>query len=374
MSEVKVEAAQKKGCALFQNFKGDTLGSFVNKILNGTAIAIVVALIPNAVLAALLKSAAASSDFVKHYVQIIAIFQFLTPIMAGFLIGLQFKFKPMQMISVGGAAFIGSGAWKAVVATIGNADPKPIFQLAGIGDLINMMITATLAVVVIKLFGHFFGALEIILLPILVGTVVGYVGFLLLPYVSYITTGIGSLINTFTTLQPLLMSILICISFALLIVCPISTVAIGISFGITGLAAGAAAMGVATTAAFLVWGTMRKNKAGVPLAIALGSMKMMMPNFLNHPVMIIPISLSSIVTGAVVYAFNLLGTPMSSGFGLVGLVGPLASLEANPSMGVLTMLLAWIVIPFVVTFVVQFLFIKVIKLYKDDIFIFKTIA
>lgn len=31
--------------------------------------------------------------------------------MAGFLIGQQFKFNPMQQLAVGGAAYIGSGAW-----------------------------------------------------------------------------------------------------------------------------------------------------------------------------------------------------------------------------------------------------------------------
>ena len=43
---------------------------------------------------------------------------------------------------------------------------------------------------------------------------VGWVGTLTLPYVSMITSLIGQGINSFTTLQPILMSILIAMSFS----------------------------------------------------------------------------------------------------------------------------------------------------------------
>lgn len=152
----------------------ETFSSFINKVLAGTATAIVVALIPNAILATFLKPLlpnATAADFLH----VVAVFQFFTPIMAGFLIGQQFKFNPMQQLAVGGAAYIGSGAWAfnpAIVTAVG----KGGFQLVGIGDLINMMITASLAVLAVKWFGNKFGSLTIILLPIIIGTGVGYLG------------------------------------------------------------------------------------------------------------------------------------------------------------------------------------------------------
>ena len=98
--------------------------NFINNVLNGTAIAIVVALIPNAVLKAALTALQSNYPAIKpylvDYLNIITIFQFFIPVMAGFLIAHQFNMKPMQMIAVGGATFIGSGAWKAVEATIGD--------------------------------------------------------------------------------------------------------------------------------------------------------------------------------------------------------------------------------------------------------------
>lgn len=345
----------------------ETFSSFMNKVLAGTAIAIVVALIPNAILATFLKPLlpnAAAAEFL-HIVQV---FQFFTPIMAGFLIGQQFKFNPMQQLAVGGAAYIGSGAW-AYTEVVQKGVATGTFQLRGIGDLINMMITASLAVLAVKYFGNKFGSLTIILLPIIIGTGVGYIGWKLLPYVSYVTTLIGQGINSFTTLQPILMSILIAVAFSLIIVSPISTVAIGLAIGLNGMAAGAASMGIASTAAVLVWATLKVNKSGVPIAIALGAMKMMMPNFLKHPIMAIPMVVTAAISSLTVPLFNLVGTPASSGFGLVGAVGPIASLAGGSS--VLIIILAWIVVPFAVAFAAYKVAKDILKLYKEDIFVFE---
>lgn len=345
----------------------ETFSSFMNKVLAGTAIAIVVALIPNAILATFLKPLlpnAAAAEFL-HIVQV---FQFFTPIMAGFLIGQQFKFNPMQQLAVGGAAYIGSGAW-AYTEVVQKGVTTGTFQLRGIGDLINMMITASLAVLAVKYFGNKFGSLTIILLPIIIGTGVGYIGWKLLPYVSYVTTLIGQGINSFTTLQPILMSILIAVAFSLIIVSPISTVAIGLAIGLNGMAAGAASMGIESTAAVLVWATLKVNKSGVPIAIALGAMKMMMPNFLKHPIMAIPMVVTAAISSLTVPLFNLVGTPASSGFGLVGAVGPIASLAGGSS--VLIIILAWIVVPFAVAFAAHKVSKDILKLYKEDIFVFE---
>lgn len=345
----------------------ETFSSFMNKVLAGTAIAIVVALIPNAILATFLKPLLPNT-VAAEFLHIVQVFQFFTPVMAGFLIGQQFKFNPMQQLAVGGAAYIGSGAW-AYTEVIQKGVATGTFQLKGIGDLINMMITAALAVLAVKWFGDKFGSLTIILLPIIIGTGVGYIGWKLLPYVSYVTTLIGQGINSFTTLQPILMSILIAIAFALLIVSPISTVAIGLAIGLNGMAAGAASMGIASTTAVLVWATLKVNKSGVPIAIALGAMKMMMPNFLKHPVMAIPMMMTAIVSSLTVPMFNLIGTPASSGFGLVGAVDPIASLAGGSNIVII--IIAWLVIPFGVAFVAHKLCKDILKLYKEDIFVFE---
>lgn len=346
----------------------ETISSFILKILNGTTIAIVVALIPNAILATFLKPIA-SNSIAANFLHIVQVFQFFTPIMAGFLIAMQFKFNPIQAACVAGASYIGSGAWKFVEVTM-SGEAKSIFQLAGIGDVINTMLTAALAVLAIQWIGNRLGSLNLVLLPIIVGAGVGFIGTLTLPYVSMITSVIGQGINSFTSLQPILMSILIAVSFSIIIISPISTVAIGLAIGLNGLSSASAGMGVAAAAAFLVWATMRRNKAGVPLAIGLGAMKMMMPNFLTNPIMALPVAITAAISSLSVPLLGMVGTPGSAGFGFVGLVSPLAALNGG-GINVLTMILTWIVVPFAVGYIVNKVMCDVLHVYNDEIFIFK---
>ena len=347
----------------------ESFGQFVLKILNGTTIAIVVALIPNAILATFIKPFPDCAPLMEFYHTIVA-FQFLTPVMAGFLIAHQFKFNPIQMATVAGATFIGSGAWKFVPAATVADKTAPLYQLAGIGDIINVMICAALTVAVVRAIGNKLGSLTIVLLPIIAGAGMGFVGWKILPYVSQITFFIGQIINTFTTLQPWLMCMLIAASFSIIIISPLSTVAIGIAIGLTGMASAAAGMGVGACAAMLVWACARVNKAGVPIAVALGAMKMMMPNFMTRPVMAIPAALTAAISALTIPLWEMGGTPASSGFGLVGFVSPLAALSVG-NVNIIQILIAWVVIPFAVGFVVNKVLCDVVHLYDKDLFKFK---
>ena len=352
-----------------ENTQKETLKSFILKVLNGTTIAIVVGLIPNAILATFLKPFP-DAQFAMEFLHIVQVFQSFVPIMAGFLIANQFKLNPMQMVAVGGATYLGSGAWRYVPEVTIGEKTTALFQLAGIGDVINLMLTAALAVLAVKYIGGKFGSLTIVLLPIVVGTGVGYIGWKLLPYVSKITFIIGQGINTFTNLQPILMCMLIAVSFALIIVSPISTVAIGLAIGLTGMSSAAAGMGVATTAAFLVWATARVNNAGVPLAIGLGAMKMMMTNFLTHPIMAVPLAICAAISSISVPLLEMGGTPGSAGFGLVGFVSPLAALNSS-SISVLMLIITWVVVPFALGYIVNKVCCDMLHLYEKEIFVFK---
>ena len=327
---------------------------FLNKVLAGTATGIIVGLIPNAVLAAILKLFGENTLAVT-ITQMAVIFQLATPLLIGALIAVQFGFKPMQMLVVAGAAFVGSGVVKF------NPDTATYIG-AGTGDIINTMITASIAVGMILLIGEKFGSVAIVATPIVVGIGAGLIGYYLYPYVTKIT-------NTFTTLQPILMSILIACSFAFLIISPISTVAIGMAIQLNGVSAGAAAMGVAATTVVLVVNSWKVNKPGVTLAIALGAMKMMMPNLFRKPIILVPCLFTAIISAIPVALFSVSGTPASAGFGLVGLVGPLASLDAG--LSIILLLISWFVVPIVAAFVGQILFEKILKLYdRKDVFEF----
>ncbi|OJG18569.1 membrane protein [Enterococcus canis] len=250
-----------------------TAKDYLNKVLAGTATGVVVALIANAILSEIFKFLTTYNEIFQSMLDVVVVMQFIAPVIIGVLVGMQFALNPMQCTLIGAAAFLGSGAYVV---------QDGVVSMVGIGDLINIMLICALAAFVTRLIGNKLGSLTILLLPIIVGAGVGFVGLLALPYVRLITVGIGNMINSFTNLQPFVMSILICISFAILIISPISTVAIGIAIGVAGLGAGAAAVGVTACTAILVIGSMKVNEKGVTLAILLGAMKMMIPNLIKY--------------------------------------------------------------------------------------------
>ncbi|SEK56260.1 hypothetical protein SAMN04488700_0873 [Carnobacterium iners] len=332
---------------------------YLNKVLSGTASGIVIGLIANAILGSVFKALIPYGSIFVLLASVVMIMQFITPVIIGVLVGLQFKLNGMESVVVGAAAFLGSGAYKVTETGV---------QLVGIGDLINVMLISAIAVFVTRLLQGKLGSLTLILMPIIVSVGVGTLGLIILPYVGIITSTIGSVINSFTSLQPLLMTILIAIAFSIIIISPISTVAIGIAIGVTGLGAGAAAVGITACTAILVIGSLRINKTGTTLAILLGAMKMMIPNLIKHPKIVIPVVINAFFSGIGVYMLTIQGTPQSAGFGIVGLVGPIQSFNMGASL--ISVLLAYFVIPFVGGFIIDFVCTKVLHLYEHDIFEF----
>lgn len=339
---------------------------FFNRVLSGTATGIIVGLIPNAVLAAILNLFG-DNPVALFITQAVVIFQVATPLLIGALIALQFKFNPLDMAIVAGASYVGSG----VTAFNSTAEA---YLSKGTGDLINTMITASIAILITMLIGEKLGSVKIVLAPILIGAGSGIIGLLILPYVSGITAAIGSMINSFTNLQPILMSALIASFFAILIISPISTVAIGMAIQLNGVSAGAAAMGVAATTIVLVVHSWKTNKSGITIAIACGAMKMMMPNLFRHPIILLPAVLTAIVSSIPVALFQVSGTPKSAGFGLVGLVGPLTSIDmGDTSISLILALIVWFVIPIVTALLTRQIFGKMLHLY-DEKEVFKYLA
>lgn len=339
--------------------------SFLFKVLNGVALGIVVGLIPNAILGELFKYLTQYHPFFGTLLNVVVGIQFTVPVIVGVLIAMQFKLNPLQTVIVGTAAFVGSGA--AVFQ-------DKAWMLVGIGDLINTMITASVSILIILWIKDRLGSLNIILLPIIAGGLAGLIGILSLPYVKLITSSLGQLVNSFTNLQPVVMCILIAVVFSILIVSPISTVAIAIAIGISGMASGAANLGVAAAATMLAIGSIRVNQSGVTIAILMGAMKMMMPNLIKYPIIMLPITITAAVSGLMGALFNIQGTPASAGFGYAGLVGPINALkfmEGNLIMNLGVLAICYIVVPVAVGLIVHNLCLKM-KVYPKEVFKFQT--
>ena len=95
------------------------------------------------------------------------------------------------------------------------------------------------------------------------------------------------MINSFTELNPLLMSILICVTYSLLMVTPISFIATAIS--LDGLGSGAANMGIVAACVTFIFGSW-VNSAGVNIVLLIGAAKMI-PVYLKHLIIMIPLAI-----------------------------------------------------------------------------------
>ena len=169
------------------------------------------------------------------------------------------------------------------------------------------------------------------------------------------------------------MSILIAMAFAIIIITPVSTVGIALAISLSGIGSGAAAMGVVATTIVLLINSWRVNKPGVTIAIALGAMKGMMPSVFAKPVTMLPFLLTAAISGIPVALFNIQGTPVTAGFGYIGLVSPIQSMVKDPSVPASVMnhfinpivaLIAWLIVPISAGFIAQFVFSKLLKLYS----------
>lgn len=123
------------------------------------------------------------------------------------------------------------------------------------------------------------------------------------------------------------MGVLMGMAFALLIVSPISTVGIATAISLSGIASGAANLGIVAAGFALAIYGWYANSVGTSIAHFLGSPKMQMANLLAKPKLFLPVCLIAGILSSLGALFQVNGTPMSAGFGFSGLVGPLATLE-----------------------------------------------
>ena len=340
-----------------------TISQFVMKVINGATSGIIVAVIPNAIFGQIfLNLTPVWSGFAALH-NLVQIIQLLMPVLVGIGVAKQFELTLIQMLSVGAAAFIGSGN---VVSTEG------MWQIKGIGDTVNAMLVSGIAVWIALLIEDKVKAFATIAYPSIVGAGAGLIGMLTLPYVSSITRLIGSIVSSATALQPILMSIVIAVIFALLILTPISVVAIAFAISLNGIGSGAANLGLVAVVVFMAYGSYKaKNEAGITVSIVLGGVKTMMPNFFKNLKMAIPIIVVSGIMGALAPILNIQGTPASAGFGFAGLVGPIVAygyLQNSVFINILILVMVYAVLPVALCIFVYKLSTNVFKIIEDKDF------
>lgn len=346
---------------------GVTGKQFTMNILNGLAIGTVVSLIPGALLGELLKAIIPHIPCLVPLLRITLLCNSVMGMVIGALIGIAFKFTPVQTASLGLAVLIGGGAFQGVSA-------EGVLSLKGTGDIINMGLVAALGALIILLIGDKCRAYTILVIPLVSVFVAGGIGLVILPYVKQITHVIGLGVAKLTGLQPFLMVVLLAVVFAILIVSPITTVGIALAISLAGIGSGAANLGITACGFGFCIAGWRVNSHGTSLAHFIGSPKISMANVLAKPKILLPIICSAAVSGLAAPIFHITGTPMSAGFGLSGLIGPINYLNLAKGgwtgLNLLWAAIAFVVIPVACGFFFTWLFRDVLHVVSaDDYFI-----
>ena len=298
-----------------------TTKQFIMNVLNGLSLAILIALIPSALLGELTKAILPYFPSLQFILDATTIAMRLLPAIIGLAVAMQFGRSTLEAGTIAIATHVGSGAVRIEEGT---------FLMAGIGDVITAGVTAGLATFFVIKLAPRLKTYTVVVLPMTVIVVAGGIGTFLLTYISQITTSVGSIIMTLTDLQPILMGILIAMAFSLIIVSPISTVGIATAISLSGVAAGAANLGVVAAGFGLAIAGWQANATGTSIAHFLGSPKIQMANFIRRPVMMLPVLANAAILGALAGILRIEGTPISAGFGVSGLIGPINALHLMP--------------------------------------------
>ena len=176
---------------------------------------------------------------------------------------------------------------------------------------------------------------DIVLVPIVTIVAGCLAGKFVGPGVSALMKGLGAFINEATQLQPVPMGIIVSVVMGMVLTAPISSAALAISLDLSGLAAGAAAVGCCCQMVGFAVASYRENKVGGLLAQGVGTSMLQVPNILRRPQIWIPPTLASAILGPISTAvLGMTNNAMGAGMGTSGLVGNINAWVTMTAAGV----------------------------------------
>jgi len=158
------------------------------------------------------------------------------------------------------------------------------------------------------------------------------------PAIDGFMQAVGNFIMWATELMPAVMGAVVAVVMGMALTGPISSAALSITLGLSGVAAGAAVAGCAANMVGFAVSSYRENKVNGFVSQGLGTSMLQLPNIIKNPRIWIPPIVASAIAGAVSAAvFGMENIPEGAGMGASGLVGQFGAFTAMGfSWGVLT--------------------------------------
>lgn len=253
---------------------------------------------------------------------------------AGIGVGVAYKFKesPMVILSAATAGMVGAFSSKILE---GSVFVDGVIHFSGPGEPLGAFLAALAAIGV----GHLISgktSLDILITPIC-GIIAGsVVGLLVGPPISSFMISLGSLIEWGTQQAPFLMGIIVSVLMGMILTLPISSAALGVILGLSGISAGAATVGCCVNMVGFAVASYRENKVGGLLAQGLGTSMLQVPNIVKKPIIWIPVILTSAILGPVSTSdfVHMTNNATGSGMGTAGLVGQFTTYATMVSEGI----------------------------------------
>ncbi len=252
------------------------------------------------------------------------------------------------LIGANAAAFVNGTLFNEVGAIVltGAGDPLSAFiaVVAGV-ELGNLVSGKTKVDIIIT-------PMVTIICGAVIGSIVG-------PPLSAGMIWLGNMINIATELQPFLMGIVISVIMGVALTLPISSAALSIILGLSGLPAGAATIGCSTQMIGFAVASFRENKWDGLFAQGIGTSMLQVPNIVRNPLIWIPPTLASAILGPLsTVVFKMENNPAGGGMGTSGLVGQIMTwqtMAGTRGSGILMfeIILLHFVLPAILTLVIS---------------------
>lgn len=271
---------------------------------------------------------------------------------AGIGVGVACKYKEGPLVTVSAAVAGMIGAFPAVNAMEAFALGKP-------GEPLGAFLAAMVAIKI----GHLVAGktkVDIIITPLLSILAGAVAGFVVGPPISVFMGWLGAMVNFNVEAHPVIGGLIVSVLMGMILTLPISSAAIGVSMGISGLAAGAATIGCCCNMVGFAVASYPENKTGGLIAQGIGTSMLQVPNIVRKPIIWLPAILSSAILGPIATAvLKMTSTPVGSGMGTSGLVGQFAAYASmteggmSGGMSIVQILLMHIVFPALLTGIIS---------------------
>ncbi|MGL4607253.1 MAG: PTS transporter subunit IIC [Eubacteriaceae bacterium] len=154
------------------------------------------------------------------------------------------------------------------------------------------------------------------------------------PPIGALMVGLGDIIMWATEQQPIIMGIIIAVVVGITLTLPISSAALCIMLGLSGIAGGAATVGCCCQMVGFAIQSYKDNGVSGLAAQGIGTSMIQMPNIIKNWKIWIPPTMAAAILGPIsTTVFQMKNTPIASGMGTCGFVGQIGTVMAMTEAG-----------------------------------------